>query len=73
MSIWIYSTRKKNKYFFVILFGVLVPALTTRKKYLGQYKFFSKDLVETKLYPHKANKFPHLQKKFQKITMKLTS
>jgi hypothetical protein len=27
--------------------------------------------MKKKLYPHKANTVPHLQKKFQKITMKI--
>jgi hypothetical protein len=41
------------------------------EKCLGQYNSFSKDLVEKKLNPHKASTFPHLQKKFQKITLKI--
>jgi hypothetical protein len=43
----------------------------TKKKCLGQHDFFSKDSVKKKLYPRKASTFTHLQKKFQKITMKI--
>jgi hypothetical protein len=63
--------RKKDLQFFGRFFGVLVPDKTTRKKNLGQHNFISKDLVEKKLYSYKASTFPHLQKKFQKIAIKI--
>jgi hypothetical protein len=43
---------------------------TTRKECLGQHNFFSNDIVKKK-YSCKADTFPQLQKKFQKITMKI--
>jgi hypothetical protein len=67
---WIYSIIKKIKNKIESFLGALVATQTTRKKCLGEYNFFSEDLVNKKLYPCRANTFLHLQKLFQKITIK---
>jgi hypothetical protein len=62
---------KRSKFFGSFFIGVLVASWMTRKSCLGLHNFLKKDPVKKSLYPHKAYTFPHLQKEFQKITMKI--
>jgi hypothetical protein len=50
---------------------VLIATWTIIKERLGQHIFSFKDLVKKKLYPDKASIILYLQRKSQKITMKI--
>jgi hypothetical protein len=68
--------ERKIKIFFGSFSSVFVATRTTRKKCLWNHNFFSKDPVEKKEkrkkeYSYKACTYPHLQKKIQKISMKI--